>query len=65
MITLGDAATRVLSDEWTVVSVDGSWAAHFEHTVAVTEQGPWVLTAHDGGAAKLAELGAPCGEPAA
>jgi methionyl aminopeptidase len=64
MITLGDAETRVLSDEWTVVSVDGSWAAHFEHTVAVTEKGPWVLTAHDGGAAKLAALGVPCGEPA-
>jgi methionyl aminopeptidase len=63
MITLGGPETRVLADEWTVVSVDGSWAAHFEHTVAVTEQGPWVLTAHDGGAAKLAELGVSCGEP--
>ena len=63
MITLGAPETRVLSDDWTVVSVDGSWAAHFEHTVAVTEQGPWVLTAHDGGAAKLAELGVSCGEP--
>ena len=63
MITLGGPETQVLADEWTVVSVDGSWAAHFEHTVAVTEQGPWVLTAHDGGAAKLAELGVSCGEP--
>lgn len=63
MITLGGPETQVLADEWTVVSVDGSWAAHFEHTVAVTEQGPWVLTAHDGGAAKLAELGVSSGEP--
>ena len=41
---LGDAR-----DDWTVVTVDGSWAAHFEHTVALTDDGPWVLTAHDGG----------------
>jgi methionyl aminopeptidase len=45
MLMLGDEATRVLADEWTVVTVDGSLAAHFEHTVAVTEDGPEVLTA--------------------
>ena len=35
----------MLADDWTVVTVDGSLAAHFEHTVAVTEDGPEVLTA--------------------
>jgi methionyl aminopeptidase len=57
MVTLGGAATRELDDGWTVVTVDGSYAAHFEHTVGITEDGPWVLTAEDGGAAKLAEYG--------
>jgi methionyl aminopeptidase len=37
--------TRVLEDGWTVVTLDGSLSAHFEHTVAVTEDGPEVLTA--------------------
>ncbi|APU12704.1 MULTISPECIES: type I methionyl aminopeptidase [Actinoalloteichus] len=45
MLTLGTAQTRELDDEWTVVTADGSRAAHWEHTVAVTEDGPWVLTA--------------------
>jgi methionyl aminopeptidase len=40
-----------------VVTTDGSYAAHWEHTVAITEDGPWVTTAEDGGYAKLAELG--------
>ena len=47
MATLGDPEVGVLSDAWTVVTMDGGWAAHWEHTVAVTEQGPWVLTALD------------------
>lgn len=64
MITLGSPETAVLDDEWTVVTVDGSWAAHFEHTVAITPAGPWVLTALDGGAAVLSELGVACGQPA-
>jgi methionyl aminopeptidase len=59
MITLGTAQTRTLEDEWTVVSLDGSWAAHFEHSVAITEDGLWVLTAPDGGREALAALGAP------
>jgi len=46
-LMLGAEQTRVLADEWTVVTVDGSLAAHFEHTVAVTENGPEVLTARD------------------
>jgi methionyl aminopeptidase len=58
MITLRSPATRLLPDNWTVVTADGAWAAHFEHTFTLTDDGPWVLTALDGGAAKLAELGA-------
>jgi methionyl aminopeptidase len=49
MLVLGRPQTRLLDDDWTVVSADGSWSAHFEHTVAVTASGPWVLTAADGG----------------
>jgi methionyl aminopeptidase len=44
MLTLGTTKTRVLSDEWTVITSDGSRAAHWEHTVAVTEDGPRILT---------------------
>jgi|GEM_PF-2370 len=47
MVTLGSAETALLEDGWTVVTADGSWAAHFEHTVAITPDGPWVLTAED------------------
>jgi methionyl aminopeptidase len=57
MVTVGDPATAELEDGWTVVTKDGSRAAHFEHTVAVTPEGPWVLTAEDGGAAGLAPYG--------
>ncbi len=44
MITAGRPETRTLSDKWTVVTADGSLSAHFEHTVAITENGPRVLT---------------------
>ena len=44
MITAGDPATRTLDDKWTVVTLDGSLSAHFEHTVAITESGPVILT---------------------
>jgi methionyl aminopeptidase len=57
MLTLGERATRELDDGWTVVTADGSWAAHWEHTVAILEDGPWVLTASDGGRAELARRG--------
>jgi methionyl aminopeptidase len=53
MATLGAPDTRTLADDWTVVTLDGRQAAHWEHTVAVTPDGPWVLTAHDGGVADL------------
>ena len=61
MVLLGCADTHVLEDEWTVKSDDGSPAAHFENTFALTADGAWVLTALDGGKAKLEELGAPFG----
>jgi methionyl aminopeptidase len=57
MLTIGEPDTRVQPDEWTVVTTDGSRAAHWEHTTALTERGPWVLTARDGGEAALAALG--------
>jgi len=53
MVTYGRSATRVLADDWTVVTTDGSRAAHWEHSVAVTDAGLTVLTAVDGGAARL------------
>jgi methionyl aminopeptidase len=61
MLTAGSPQTRTLDDGWTVVTVDGGRAAHTEHSVAVTERGPWVLTALDGGAAGLASVGATAG----
>jgi methionyl aminopeptidase len=58
MVTLGSAETDVLDDEWTVVTQDGSRAAHWEQSVAVTDAGIWVLTALDGGQERLGALGA-------
>jgi methionyl aminopeptidase len=58
MITLGDQANTVLEDDWTVITLDGARAAHWEHSVAVTADGIWVLTARDGGAQALAATGA-------
>ncbi len=57
MVTLGSATVRVAGDGWTVVTRDGSASAHWEHTVAITKDGPWVLTAPDGGAERFAALG--------
>lgn len=45
MVNVGKAGTRTKPDRWTVVSIDGTRSAHFEHTIAVTENGPRVLTA--------------------
>ena len=55
------AETRVLDDEWTVSTTDGSLAAHWEHTVALTADGLWVLTAEDGGESELTARGLPFG----
>ena len=61
MVTLGSAETDVLGDDWTVVTRDGSPAAHWENSVAVTDAGIWVLTALDGGQQRLEALGAAYG----
>ncbi|CAB4707713.1 MAG: type I methionyl aminopeptidase [Actinobacteria bacterium] len=61
MVTLGTKETDILEDEWTVVTSDASWAAHFEQTFALTANGAWVLTALDGGEAALTALGVPFG----
>ena len=61
MITLGGKETVVLEDDWTVITADGSWAAHSEHTFTLTPDGTWVLTALDGGEQALTELGVPFG----
>jgi methionyl aminopeptidase len=62
MLTTGSRHTQELDDGWTVTTVDGALSAHFEHTVAVTERGPWVLTALDGGVDRLAALGVTAGD---
>ncbi len=61
MVTLGTHETDLLDDEWTVVTADGAWAAHAEHTFALTDRGLWVLTALDGGEQVLTALGVPFG----
>ena len=61
MVTLGGKDTVVLEDDWTVITADGSWAAHSEHTFTLTPRGAWVLTALDGGEAQLTALGVPFG----
>lgn len=48
MVNLGTYEVETKEDNWTVVTLDGEWSAHFEHTVAVTESGPLVLTALEG-----------------
>lgn len=58
MVNLGTKESRVLKDGWTVVTADGLPSAHFEHTFTLTPDGPWVLTAHDGGTSRLAQSGA-------
>jgi len=48
MVTAGSPAVKIRADRWTAVTADGGCAAHFEHCVAVTENGPWILTAPEG-----------------
>lgn len=57
MLTAGDPATKILADEWTVSTQDGSRAAHWEHSVALLDDGLLVTTARDGGRAELEALG--------
>jgi methionyl aminopeptidase len=61
MITLAGKDTVLLDDDWTVLTADGSWAAHSEHTFTLTPRGAWVLTALDGGEEALTALGVPYG----
>ncbi|ASW53553.1 type I methionyl aminopeptidase [Plantactinospora sp. KBS50] len=56
MITLGSPRTAELSDGWTVVTRDGSVAAHVEHSIGLLADGVWVLTAVDGGRGRLGDL---------
>jgi methionyl aminopeptidase len=56
MITMGSPRTAELDDGWTVVTRDGSVAAHVEHTIALLDDGVWVLTAEDGGRGRLGDL---------
>ncbi|MDF2046746.1 type I methionyl aminopeptidase [Microbacterium sp. Kw_RZR3] len=57
MVVIGDQATEVEDDGWTVSTIDGTAGSHWEHSVAVHDGGIWVLTAPDGGAEKLAPFG--------
>ncbi|HTR78959.1 MAG TPA: type I methionyl aminopeptidase [Gemmatimonadaceae bacterium] len=54
MVNVGGPATKTLDDKWTIVTMDGSRSAHFEHTVAITENGPRVLTRVNGSASREA-----------
>jgi methionyl aminopeptidase len=54
MVTMGSWEVKVLDDGWTAVTRDGSLAAHFEHTIAVTETGPEVLTSRTGRSVQVA-----------
>ena len=63
MVVLGRPGSSVLDDDWTVVTSDGSRAAHYEHTFTLTDSGAWVLTALDGGRSRLEAMGIPYGGP--
>ena len=57
MVVAGSHRTKILKDGWTVSTKDSSDASHWEHSIAVHDKGIWVLTAEDGGVAKLAPFG--------
>jgi methionyl aminopeptidase len=57
LLTMGSPESVLLDDGWTAATADGGIAAHFEHTVALTAGGPWVLTEPDGGRAGLRRAG--------
>lgn len=63
MLVTGSPDSSLLEDEWTVVTRDGSLAAHYEHTFTLNDGGTWVLTALDGGRERLQALGVPYGGP--
>ena len=47
MVTLGKDSVKVAGDGWTILTADGSWSAHFEHTVLITDDGADILTAYN------------------
>jgi methionyl aminopeptidase len=49
MVNMGTKRVRTRADHWTQATADSKWSAHFEHTIAMTEKGPWVLTAGPNG----------------
>jgi methionyl aminopeptidase len=49
MVNIGGWETRLLNDQWTVVTEDGSLSAHFEHTILISDEGPEILTSVNGG----------------
>jgi methionyl aminopeptidase len=61
MFNLGGDRTRTLDDGWTVVTADGSVSAHWEHTIAITDEGPVVLTARSDEPSRLGQEGSPVG----
>jgi methionyl aminopeptidase len=62
LLTAGSPETVLCRDGWTVLTADGSTAVHFEHTVAITADGPWVLTEPDGGRDGFRRLAAPAAD---
>jgi methionyl aminopeptidase len=63
MVTMGTHEVKILDDGWTAVTRDGSLAAHFEHTVAITEEGPEVLTRRSGTSTSSVNAGHPSTRP--
>ncbi|MGZ0711750.1 type I methionyl aminopeptidase (plasmid) [Coraliomargarita sp. W4R53] len=57
MVVIGDQETYIEDDDWTVTTLDGTAGSHWEHSIALHDDGVWVLTAADGGAAGLAPFG--------
>jgi methionyl aminopeptidase len=53
MVNLGVQHVKTLNDKWTVVTMDGQPSSHFEHTIAITSDGPMVLTALEDGSVRL------------
>ena len=64
MVSAGTDETVVLDDGWSVLTADGAWAAHTEHTVAVTDDGPEILTVVSSSSDSCARLRAPARDPA-
>ena len=55
MVTMGSYKVRILDDDWTTVTVDGSDSAHYEHTIVITEDGYEILTIEEGGLTNVKE----------